>query len=84
MSSKTQMCFFLSQLKVGLVYPFNHNCIRGVMVSVLASSAVNRGFQPVSGQAKEYEIGICYFSAKHVALRRKSNNRCPWHLITGC
>jgi hypothetical protein len=37
----------------------------GIMVSVLASSAVDRGFQPRSGQTKDYKIGICCFSAKH-------------------
>ena len=41
------------------------------MVSVLASSAVDRGFEPQSGQTKNYKIGICCFSAKHAALRRK-------------
>ena len=44
------------------------------MVSVLASSAVDRGFEPRLGQAKDCEIGICYFSAKHAALRRKSKD----------
>ena len=47
------------------------NRIGGVMVSVLASSAVDRGFEPQSGQTKNYKIGICCFSAKHAALRRK-------------
>jgi hypothetical protein len=46
--------------------------IGGVMVSVLASSVVDRGFEPRSGQTKDYKIGICCFSAKHAALRRKS------------
>ena len=46
--------------------------IGGVMVSVLASSAVNRRFEPRSDQTKDYKIGICCFSAKHIALRRKS------------
>ena len=45
------------------------------MVSVLASSAVDRGFDPRSGQTKDYEIGICCFSAKHAALRSKSKDR---------
>jgi hypothetical protein len=36
------------------------------MVSVLASSAV--------GQTKDYKIYICCFSAKQVALRRKSKD----------
>ena len=48
--------------------------IGGVMVSVLASSAVDRGFEPRSGQTKDYNIGICCFSAKHAALRRKSKD----------
>ena len=33
--------------------------------------AVDRGFEPRSGQAKDYEIGICCVSAKHAALRGK-------------
>ena len=44
------------------------------MVSVLASSAVDRGFEPRSGKTKNYEIGICCFSAKHTALRKKSKD----------
>jgi hypothetical protein len=44
------------------------------MVSVLVWSAVDRGFEPWSGQTKDYEIGICYFSAKHSALRRKNKD----------
>ena len=44
------------------------------MVSVLASSVVDRGFEPRSGQTKDYKIGICCFSVKHAALRRKSKD----------
>ena len=44
------------------------------MVSVLTSSAVDRGFEPRSGQTKDYEIGMCCFSAKHAVLRRKSKD----------
>ena len=43
------------------------NRIGGVMVSMLASSAVDRGFKHRSGQTKDYKISICYFSAKHAA-----------------
>jgi hypothetical protein len=43
--------------------------ISGVMVSVLDSSAVDRGFEPRSGQTKDYNIGICCFSAKHASFR---------------
>ena len=42
--------------------------------SLLASSAVDPGFEPRSGQTKDYKIGICCFSAKHAALRRKSKD----------
>ena len=34
------------------------------MVSVFASSAVDRGFKPRLGQTKDYKIGIFCFSAK--------------------
>jgi hypothetical protein len=48
--------------------------IGGVKVSVLTSSVVDSGFEPRSGQTKDYKIGICCFSAKHTALRRKSKD----------
>jgi hypothetical protein len=41
------------------------------MVSMLTPSAVNRGYEPWSGQTKDYNICICCFSAKHEALRKK-------------
>ena len=44
------------------------------MVSVLASSAVDRGFEPWSGQTKDYKIDICCFSSKHAALRSRSKD----------
>ena len=44
------------------------------MVSVLASSAVDRGFEPRSDQTKNCKIGICCFSTKHAALWRKSKD----------
>jgi hypothetical protein len=47
---------------------------RGEMVSILASSVVDRGFEPRSGQAKDYEIRICCFSDKLTVLRRKSKD----------
>jgi hypothetical protein len=43
--------------------------------TMLTSSAVDRGFEPRSGQTKDFKIGICCFPAKHhAALRRKSNH----------
>ena len=44
------------------------------MVSVLVLSAVDRGFDSLSGQTKNYQIGMCCFSTKHTELRRKSKN----------
>ena len=49
-------------------------CIVGVMVSLLATRAVDRVFEPRSGQTKDYAICMCCFSAKHAALRRKSKD----------
>ena len=46
----------------------------GVMVSVLASSAVDRVFEPWTGQTKDYDIDICYLSAKHAVLSRTSKD----------
>ena len=50
------------------------NRFGGVMVNMLASSAVDRGFEPRSGQTKDFKIDICCFSAKHAALRRKNKD----------
>ena len=41
------------------------------MVSVLASSAVDHGFEV---KPKTIKMDICCFSAKHTALRRKSKD----------
>jgi hypothetical protein len=38
------------------------------MVRVLASNAVDPGFEPLSGQTKDYKIDMC-FSATHTALK---------------
>jgi hypothetical protein len=53
--------------------------IGGVIVSVLLSSAVDHGFEPRSGQTKDYKIGICCLSAKHATLRRKSKDWLAWN-----
>ena len=50
------------------------NRIGGVMISVLASSVVDRRFEPRSGQTKDYRIDMCCFSAKHTAVRRKNKD----------
>ena len=47
------------------------------MVSMLASSVIDRGFDTWPCQTKDYTFGICCFSAKHAALKRKSNDWLP-------
>jgi hypothetical protein len=44
------------------------------MFSVLASSAVDRGFESRSGQTKDYKIGFCCISANHAVSRRKNKD----------
>ena len=48
--------------------------IGGVMVSVFASSAVDREFESRSSHTKDNKIGICYFSTKYTVLKRKSKD----------
>ena len=65
--------FYLNQRNhLSVEHQIKCNCINGVMVSVLASSAVDRGIVSRLGETKDYTIGICCFSAKHTTLRRKS------------
>jgi hypothetical protein len=40
-----------------------------MMVGGLTSSVVDHGIQHSLGEAKEFEIRICRFSAKYVALK---------------
>jgi hypothetical protein len=66
---------FLSNVFPGLVQAFQRlleNRIGGgVIVSVLATGAVDRGCEPRSGQTKDYRIGICCFSAKQRSTKEK-------------
>ena len=55
-------------------FPITDNLISGIMVNVLASSVVDRGFKPRSGQTKNYKIGVCCFPTKHAPLRRKNKD----------
>jgi hypothetical protein len=51
------------------------------MICVLASSAVDRGFELLSrsGQSKDSNICICCFFAKYAALRKKDKDWLPWN-----
>ena len=51
--------------------------IGSVIVSVLASSAVDRGFESRSGQTKDYQLVFVAYNAKHAELRRKSKDWLP-------
>jgi hypothetical protein len=63
--TKQEVCIKM-QLKIHEQVVFCPNRIGGVMISVLASSVVDRGFE---GQTKDYKSGICCFSAKHTVLK---------------
>jgi len=41
---------------------------------VLASSAIDRGFQPRTGQTKDFKDWYFLISANHTALRNKSKD----------
>ena len=43
------------------------------MISVFASSVVDREFESRSCQTKDYKIGICCFFANHASIR--GNNK---------
>ena len=43
-------------------------------VRVLAYSAVDRGFGPLSGQTKDYKISMCCFSLKQAPLKSKNKD----------
>ena len=73
-------CKYISPLinlsKLCKMFSFKNqwNRIDGVMISMLASSVVDCGFKPLSGQTKDFQIGICCVSAKHAVLRSKSKD----------
>ena len=62
------VCLVYNMLTVSLDCPFLNTRIGGVMLSVLASSAVDRGFEARSDQIKDYKIGIYCFSGKPAVL----------------
>ena len=59
--------FFKRHIKIHICSIVN----KTTLICVLASIAVDHGFEPRSDQTKNYKIVICCFSAKHVALRSK-------------
>jgi len=80
-NQREYMCDWLELCPMLIMYDCNLiifikfiNRNRGMMASMLISSAVDRGFEPLSGQPKDYKICICCFSAKYTALREKSKD----------
>ena len=61
----------INQLSIYFLPQENHIDVK---VSVLATIVIDHGFESRSGQTKDYEIGICCFSAKHTALQRKDKD----------
>ena len=62
---KIYLNYLVTFTLVDMIY--NWNCIRSVLVDVLAWNAVDRGLETRSCQHKDYNIGIYCFSAKHAA-----------------
>ena len=59
--------------RVALLYPYPSNRISRVMVSMLALSVVDHGFEHLWGQTKDYKIGICSpLSTQHEGERSKT------------
>ena len=52
-----------------------YNLIGGVMVSVLASSAVERGFEPRSGQTKDYLYLLLFRYARSIKEKESARNQ---------
>jgi hypothetical protein len=73
---KGSICYLMTRLIfLDILCQYLRNHLGSVMVSVLASSSVDRGFDPRLGLTKDYTIGIRCFSAMNTALRRKSKHR---------
>jgi hypothetical protein len=66
--------FFCKTILLYIPNAINIDHIGSVMVSMLALSAVDRGFKARLGQTKDYKISINFFSTKHAALRSKSKD----------
>ena len=80
MPNRTRVTFVISIVQRKIIWQFLLtylpiiNQIGGVIVNVLVSSAVDRGFER-TGQIKVYIIGICCISTTHAPIKRKSQNQ---------
>jgi hypothetical protein len=63
-----------------------------IILTITEEHTRGYGFEPRSDQTKDYNIGMCCFSAKNAALRRKSkdwlarnqNNVSEWSDMSTC
>ena len=66
------------------IFTLHHNSkrISGVMMRMVASGAVDRGFEPRSSQLIDYKIAISFFSAKNaiVGSKRNARNRSDFYI----
>ena len=49
------------------------------MASVTSLNVVSRGFDPRSGQAEDYQVGVCCFSAVHAVLGGEDKDSLAWN-----
>jgi hypothetical protein len=56
------------------MYMFEPGSTQKIMFSMLASSVVDRVFEPWSGQTKHYKIGMFFFSAEQATFRIKNKD----------
>ena len=66
---ESKVVTFKSHLTHRVVSHKRGNHIGGVLVSMLASSVVDHGFESWLGQTKDYKIDMCCFCVKHTALK---------------
>ena len=69
----------LCQEKITRFKNDNSSYRKSGIASVIDSSVVDSGFKHRSDQTKDYEIGICCFSAKHATSRHNSKDRSSWN-----
>jgi hypothetical protein len=83
-------CFLLRKVPLRITILIQLNHISSLVVSVLVSNVVDRGFDARSGQGKDYKIGICCFFVKRAAvigsnriylLARNRNNVPEWAFL---
>ena len=87
--TKTFECFteIVCYININSIQKFTR--IDGVIVNILASSVIDRRFEPQTSQTKDYANGICCFSARHTSLRRmckdwlfrNQDNVCVWRYV---